>query len=106
MNKLYLSLALTIFTSFLFAQSPADEDFQDDAPTNNQALSLTNDGVVYFEDGVVIDGNYIEILEASSYGMAFPAGTKAIAYNVGQGSGGTYYGFRSQGGAEFRLASL
>lgn len=107
MSKLYLLLSLSLFSSYAFAQ-PADEDFSDDASTNfsNLALTLTNDGVTYFQDGVLADGHYIEILESSQYTMAFPIGSKAVVYNVGQASGGSYYGYRSQDGSEFRLASM
>ncbi|MBO9684875.1 MAG: T9SS type A sorting domain-containing protein [Flavisolibacter sp.] len=106
MKKLYLFLSFTLFSFSILAQAPADEDFSDDAPTNNQAQTFTNDGVIYFQDGVLANGQYIEIFESTAYNLNFPPGSNALVYNVGQAFGGTQYGFRSENGAEFRLASM
>jgi len=108
MHKFYFLLLFTMLSFPVFAQAPSDEDFSDNTPTNytNLAQTLTNDGVIYFQDGVLNDGQYIEIFEALFYNLRFPAGSNALVYNAGQADGGTHYGFKSQNGAEFRLASM
>lgn len=106
MPNFYILTICLCLSQFVFSQVPLDENFDDDAPTSNLALTLTNDGVIYFEDGLTENGHYIDIFESSSYGLNFPVGSKAMVFNAGQGSGGTHYGFKSQNGNEFRLASV